>query len=164
MIKKAISLVAFSVILAALLCSCVQNPSVGQEATPPADSLSPSPVNSDIGSYKDGTYEYTGKPDVEGYHTEGTLVVSGGKIQSMDWRIIDSSGRVFDEKYEEVYAGNDTYIQQCRDNWKGLKEFVPELLDKQDPKGVDAISGATWAYNKFEEAAKSLLEQAMSTE
>jgi major membrane immunogen (membrane-anchored lipoprotein) len=119
-------------------------------------SLSPSIVS----AYKDGTYDYTGKPDAEGYHAEGTMKVSGGKIQSMEWRIVDSAGRVFDDKYEEVYKGNDTYIQQCRDNWKGLQDFVPKLLDKQDPEGVDAISGATWAYRKFDEAASALLKQA----
>jgi major membrane immunogen (membrane-anchored lipoprotein) len=118
--------------------------------------VSPAPA----GALKDGTYLYKGKNDGEGYHVEGTMAVSNGNIRSMEWKIIDNTGRVFDETYEEVYKGNDTYIQQCRDNWKGILTFVPALLEKQDPAQVDAVSGATWAYNKFEEAAKALLEQA----
>lgn len=134
--KKVIGFAAAFVILAALLCACGIAPAAAQ------------------------TYQYVGKNDLEGYHVEGTMAVSGGVIQSMEWKIIDSNGRVFDETYEEEYTGIELYIQQCRDNWSGMQTFVPALLQTQDLGEVDAVSGATWAYNKFKEAAKALLEQA----
>ncbi len=112
------------------------------------------------GAYKDGTYQYTGKKDGEGYLVEGTMVVSGGLIQSMEWQIVDDHRhRVFDETYEDVF-GNDTYKQQCRDDLSGMKTYAPTLIDKQEVGDVDAVSGATWSHGKFVEAAEALLEQA----
>lgn len=135
-----------------LLCSC-------QAAATPSPSSSPSVA---VGAYKDGAYTYTGKKDGEGYYVKATMVVCGGAIASMDWQILDSNSndKVFDDQYEKIYTGNDMYVQQCRDNIKGMKGFVPRLLQVQDPGKVDTVSGATWAYNKFEEAAKALLQQA----
>lgn len=155
--KKVIAFAAAFVILAALMCACG-----GEPAGPDVSaSSSPSAIDTAAGAYKDGTYQYCGEDDVENYHVEATMVVSNGNIQSMEWKIVDDNrDRVFDETYEEVYTGNKMYIQQCRDNWSGMQTYVPALLDTQDPDGVDAISGATWAYKKFEEAAKALLEQA----
>jgi major membrane immunogen (membrane-anchored lipoprotein) len=166
------SLIAVSAIPAALLYACAGKPASGTQAsatpvaaglsalstsTSPLPSMSPTPG---VRAYRDGAYEYKGRPDGEGYHVEGTMAVSHGDIASMQWKIVDATGRVFDGTYEEVYTGNEVYMQQCRDNFSGLQTFVPALLDTQDPLGVDTVSGATWAYNKFQEAAKALLEQA----
>lgn len=142
--KRMIALAAALVILAAM-CACGSEPDLASATS---------------GPYKDGAYQYCGKDDVEGYHVEASMAVDNGRIESMEWKIVDDNRkRVFDETYEEVY-GLKLYIQQCRDNWSGMQSFVPALLEKQDPEEVDAVSGATWAYKKFEEAAKALLAQA----
>ncbi len=150
---KKVIVLALALITAASLCACTGTASETAPSPSPSATAAPGP-------YKDGTYEYIGKRDGEVYHVEGTMVVEGGNIQSMDWKIVDENkDRVFDETYEEVYV-YQLYIQQCRDNWSGMQGYVPALLQTQDPDKVDAVSGATWAYNKFEEAAKALLEQA----
>ncbi len=155
--KRAITLIAISLILASLLCACGGQPvSVSQASESPSVAESAAPA----GKYKDGTYQYTGKKDGEGYLVEGTMVISDGLIQSMEWQIVDDHRhRVFDETYEEVF-GNDTYKQQCRDDLSGMKTYAPALIDKQEVGDVDAVSGATWSYGKFQEAAEALLEQA----
>ncbi len=157
--KKVIAIAA-ALLTAAFLCACGSEPAAGTPAGPVPDSSASPSVTVSAGPYKDGTYQYRGKKDSEWYHVEATMVISNGAIQSMEWFIVDENkDRVFDETYEEVY-GYELYIQQCRDNWKGMQTFVPALLETQDPDEVDAVSGATWAYDKFEEAAKALLEQA----
>lgn len=108
--KNLITLAAALIILAAL-SACGSEPASGAPsasviAAPPSSSVTVAP-----GILKDGTYQYKGGNDGEGYHVEGTMVVNNGSIQTMEWKIIDSTGRVFDETYEEVYKGNDTYIQ-----------------------------------------------------
>ncbi len=153
--KRTMTLIAVSMILAALLCGCGS-----VSASQISESPSAADASASVGAYNDGTYQYTGEKDAESYHVEGTMVVSSGVIQSMEWQIVDDNrNRVFDDTYEEVY-GNETYKQQCRDNLSGMQTFVPALIEKQDAGEVDAVSGATWAYKKFEEAAKALLEQA----
>lgn len=153
--KRTITLIAISVILSALLCACGSQSVSQASASPTAAEASVS-----AGAYKDGTYQYTGKKDGEGYLVEGTMVITNGLIQSMEWQIVDDHRhRVFDETYEDVFS-NDTYKQQCRDDLSGMKTYAPALIDKQDVGAVDAVSGATWSHGKFAEAAEALLEQA----
>ncbi len=155
--KRAVTLIAISVTLVSLLCACGGQPVSDSQAS---ESPSAADVSASTGAYKDGTYQYTGKKDGEGYLVEGTMVISDGLIQSMEWQIVDDHRhRVFDETYEEVF-GNDTYKQQCRDDLSGMKTYAPALIDKQEVGDVDAVSGATWSYGKFQEAAAALLEQA----
>ena len=117
--------------------------------------------NSTNGLYKDGVYSNSLEKDYEGYETTAITKVENGKIVSIDWKIYDTNNkRFFDSTYEEVFKGNDTYIQQCRDNMVGVRKFGPQLLQTQDIDKVDAITGATWCYNKFKEVAKKALVEA----
>jgi major membrane immunogen (membrane-anchored lipoprotein) len=182
-VKKALISALLAMLVIGVFCACekpisIPSPAASQApsaqvssaatVTPtptvsPSATAAPSPTVPPTfdGKYKDGSYTYTGPKDGEGYYVKASLIVKDTAIQSMDFQIIDSTGRVFDDKYEEIYAGNDMYIQQCRDNMKGIKAFLPQLLKVQNPdKVVDTVSGATWAYNRFEEAAKALLSQA----
>lgn len=112
-------------------------------------------------TYPDGVYEFEGKKDGEGYFVKGTLTVSGNKIASAKWSIFDSNrnDKVFDKDYEVVFS-DDMYIQQCRDNLKGMADYEPQLIQNQDILFVDAVTGATWAYHKFEEFVKGALKKA----
>lgn len=110
--------------------------------------------------YKDGTYTVKTGVDAEGFYTKATLVIKKGKIQKVSWSIIDSTNRVFDKNYEAVYTGNQVYIQQCRDEMKGIKIYGPELIKVQDVKKVDAVSKATWSNNKFKEVVSLALARA----
>ncbi|MDP4094530.1 MAG: FMN-binding protein [Bacillota bacterium] len=110
--------------------------------------------------YKDGIYEVATSPDDEGYITNAKVTITGGKISTVDWYIIDKDGKIFDEKYEEVFAGNKEYQQQCRNDLKGAKTYGPELIKSQDIVKVDAISGATWSNKKFKEVVTLALNKA----
>ncbi|MBH1941847.1 FMN-binding protein [Mobilitalea sibirica] len=113
-------------------------------------------------AYKDGTYEYETVADAEGFKTKGTVTIENGKIAKVDWTIFDTyrDDRPFDETYEEVYEGNDLYMQQSRDDWNGSRGYAEKLIETQDLEEVDAVSGATWTNRKFKTVMSYILFEA----
>jgi major membrane immunogen (membrane-anchored lipoprotein) len=112
---------------------------------------------------KDGVYEAQTRKDSEGYFVKGVMCVEKGNIVSLDWEIRDGSrnDKLFDNTYgPEVYEGNPTYQQQCRDNLAGMPSFAPRLIETQDPAKVDAVTGATWAQNEFQFIVAELIKKA----
>lgn len=116
--------------------------------------------------YKDGKYSgtsqavYTDEP----YYGNVGITVRKGKISKVEFSVRDSSKHeYFDGKYEKYYAGNDEYIQQCRNDWKGVQSYPDSLLKYQDINKVDAISGATWSYNIFKASVQKALVTAGNT-
>jgi major membrane immunogen (membrane-anchored lipoprotein) len=113
------------------------------------------------GNYKNGVYEGKTPIDYEGYNALAKIEVANGYLSLVDWDIYDNNlKRYFDGTYEEVYTGNPLYIQQCRDNMKGMVAYGPNLIQTQNIKSVEAITGATWCYNKFKEVVKITLKNA----
>lgn len=66
----------------------------------------------------------------------------------------------FDEKYEIRFKDNPEYMEQCRNEWKAINIYPKLLLEKQKIDSIDAISGATWAYNMFESSLQEALKKA----
>lgn len=115
------------------------------------------------GPYKDGLFTgssrsyYTDEP----YYGFSEITIENGKIIKVGFYIRDSSRHVlFDGGYEKYFAGNDEYIQQCRNDWRGINSYPDSLLKHQDPDKIDAISGATWSYNIFRASVKEALSGA----
>jgi major membrane immunogen (membrane-anchored lipoprotein) len=113
--------------------------------------------------YKDGTYEgksraaYVSEP----YWGIIRLTLKNGKFTEINFIIRDSSlHETFNEKYEKHFEGNPEYIQQSRNDWKGVQSYPGKLSDKQDINKVDVISGATWSYNIFKASADEALKNA----
>jgi major membrane immunogen (membrane-anchored lipoprotein) len=112
--------------------------------------------------YKDGLY--TGKSQShytkEPYVGQVKIIIKEGKISSVDFSISDTAKKeLFDEKYERYFIGNNEYIQQCREDWKGVQTYPAKLIEKQDIDKVDAITGATWSYNIFKASVKEALKK-----
>jgi major membrane immunogen (membrane-anchored lipoprotein) len=113
------------------------------------------------GVYKNGSYEGKTAKDNEGYNALALIEVKKGLIATVAWKIYDNNlKRYFDSTYEEVYTGNALYIQQCRDNMKGMVAYGPSLIQTQSIDSVEAITGATWCYNKFKQVVKITLKDA----
>jgi major membrane immunogen (membrane-anchored lipoprotein) len=113
--------------------------------------------------YKDGAFKGTSRSvyTSEPYYGHTTLTIEKGKIVNVDFKVRDSvQHELFDGKYEKHYAGNPEYIQQCRNDWKGVQSYPDSLLKYQDINKVDAISGATWSYNLFKASAQEALNNA----
>lgn len=123
-------------------------------------------IASDKINYRDGNYTgisraiYTEEP----YFGISTIRIENGNISQVQFVIRDSARQVdFDSHYEKYFEGNDIYINQCRENWKGIQAYPDSLVKYQDLNRVDAISGATWAYNIFKASATEALVKAGET-
>lgn len=113
-------------------------------------------------TYKDGTYKVKTGLDDEGYFTEATVTIKNDKITNVEWCIYDSNSNnsPFDENYKTKFVGNSLYTKQCEDDWNGSRNYSSELIKTQDMSKVDAVSGATWTYNKFKSVVTKALKKA----
>ena len=111
----------------------------------------------------DGTYESESRAQYinEPYWGQCRIIITNGEIAEFEFRIIDKScNQIFDENYEKHFAGNAIYINQCRNDLKGLKEYINRFVETRDLNKIDAVSGATWSYNIFRDAVTKTLEKA----
>jgi major membrane immunogen (membrane-anchored lipoprotein) len=113
--------------------------------------------------YRDGHYTgisragYTDEP----YYGCTQIVVHEGRITQVEFFVRDSlKHEYFDDQYERYFAGNDVYVQQCRNDRKGVLSYPDSLLKYQNITKVDAIAGATWSYNLFKASLKETLSKA----
>lgn len=110
-----------------------------------------------------GVYEAKSrsKYESEPYWGMAKLYVKDRKIDRLEFVIRDTlRNRDFDGTYEEVFAGNDEYVEQCRNDWRGLSAYVSRFNETKRLEGIDAISGATWSYNIFADTVKEALGKA----
>jgi major membrane immunogen (membrane-anchored lipoprotein) len=113
--------------------------------------------------YKDGKYEGKSRAKYiyEPFWGNVHLTIKNGLITDIDFIIRDSNlHEIFDGKYEKHFEGNAEYIQQSRNDWKGVQTYPIKLSEKQDINKLDAISGATWSYNIFRASVKEALKDA----
>jgi len=118
---------------------------------------------SDNGTYRDGTYTGTSRSvyTYEEYYGHSVLTIADGRIKSIRFYIRDSvNHEYFNAAYEKHFTGNDEYIQQCRNDWKGVISYPDSLLKFQDPEKVDAMTGATWSYSIFKASVNEALKKA----
>jgi major membrane immunogen (membrane-anchored lipoprotein) len=118
------------------------------------------------GSLKDGLFSGTSRAVYidEPFYGSTRITVKDGQITRVEFTVRDSTKHeFFNGEYEKYFAGNDLYIQQCRNDWKGIRSYPDSLLKYQDIDKVDAISGATWSYNIFRASVLEALEQANET-
>lgn len=112
-------------------------------------------------SYKDGIYKGTSRAKyiLEPYWGNVRLTLKNGLLTEINFVIRDSARHeTFDEKYEKHFEGNAGYIQQSRNDWKGVQTYPKMLSERQDINKLDAISGATWSYNIFRESVNEALK------
>ncbi len=113
--------------------------------------------------YKDGTYfgQSRSKYIYEPYWGRVNLTLKNGLITEIRFVIRDSNlHETFDGNYERHFEGNAVYIQQSRNDWKGVQVYPVKFTDKQDINKVDAVSGATWSYNIFKASVNEALKNA----
>jgi major membrane immunogen (membrane-anchored lipoprotein) len=113
--------------------------------------------------YKDGNYSavsravYTDEP----FYGHAKIVIEKGKMIKVEFFVRDSLKHEYmDGKYEKYFAGNDEYVQQCRNDWKGIQDYPNRLLKSQDINKVDAVTGATWSYKLFKASVEEALAKA----
>jgi major membrane immunogen (membrane-anchored lipoprotein) len=115
--------------------------------------------------YKDGIYtgesqsRYTSEP----YWGQATLEIKNDKIVKLTFQIVDKDkNEIFGPNYEQHFKDNPEYMQQCRNDLKGIKAYTEKFNQSKKLEQVDAITGATWSYNIFRDAIKVALEKAVN--
>lgn len=114
-------------------------------------------------SFRDGVYSGVSRSVYvyEPFYGCTQLTIENGRITDVNFIIRDSAKHEnFDSNYSRYFEGNELYMEQCRKDWKGVQSYPDTLIKYQDLGKVDAISGATWAYNMFKASAEIALEKA----
>jgi major membrane immunogen (membrane-anchored lipoprotein) len=120
-------------------------------------------------SYADGTY--TGQSSVyESDEDEGngngygvvTLTIQDNTIVSCTYLTYEPDGTLKDENYglQDGAVANRDYYNKAQKAIAACDVYAEELVETNDLKKVDAVSGATINYKNFEEAVKDALKQA----
>jgi major membrane immunogen (membrane-anchored lipoprotein) len=112
---------------------------------------------------KDGVYEGKTRSiyESEGLYGMAKVYIENGKMSKVEFQIFDTwYNEVFDEKYAKHFVGNEYYIEQCRNDWKGVQTYPVKLMETGNLDEVDAIAGATWSYNLFKDSVLQALEKA----
>ena len=113
--------------------------------------------------FKDGSYEgksrsiYTDEP----FWGIIRITIKDGSFSAVNFMVRDSNlHETFSENYEKHYEGNQVYIEQCRNDWKGIQTYPKLLFETQNHNKIDAISGATWSYDIFKASLGEALKNA----
>jgi major membrane immunogen (membrane-anchored lipoprotein) len=113
--------------------------------------------------FKDGTFEGMSRAKYiyEPFWGSVRISLTNGRFTEINFVIRDSNlHETFDANYEKHFTGNAEYIQQSRNDWKGVQSYPEKLSEKQDINKVDAVSGATWSYNIFKASVIEALKKA----
>ena len=116
-----------------------------------------------VKKFQDGKYSgqsqsnYTDEP----YWGSVSFTLKEGLFTGIDFIIRDSVlHEPFDSSYAKHFKDNELYIQQCKNDWKGVQSYPKRLLETQNIDKLDAVSGATWSYNIFRATVNDALNRA----
>jgi major membrane immunogen (membrane-anchored lipoprotein) len=109
--------------------------------------------------YRDGVYSAVSSPDDTGAYGEASITVSGGKITACRFVTWQKVGSVKDENYGKVNGeiSNVDYYSKAQLAVRAMEQYARELVEKQEINKIDAVSGATIAYDQFTEAVVEVL-------
>ncbi|MDR1637590.1 MAG: FMN-binding protein [Treponema sp.] len=112
--------------------------------------------------YRDGTYTGKSGPDDNGAFGEVTLTVREGKITDCSFVTRQKDGTVKDENYGKINGeiSNQSYYDKAQLAVRAMEKYARDLSRTGNLEDLEAVSGATIAYNQFREAVEDALETA----
>jgi major membrane immunogen (membrane-anchored lipoprotein) len=113
-------------------------------------------------SYADGTYTGKSGPDEDGAFGEVSITIAEGKVTNCVFVTRQKDGSIKDENYGKISGeiSNQSYYEKAQLAVEAMKKYATDLGRSGSLDGVEAVSGATIAYNQFTEAVEEALEQA----
>jgi major membrane immunogen (membrane-anchored lipoprotein) len=111
---------------------------------------------------KDGVYTSESGADDTGAWARVTIAIENGKVADVSFVTLQKDGTVKDENYGKINGAisNQAYYDKAQLAVRAMKRYEAQFAASGDLSTVDAVSGATIAYNQFLEAAGEALEQA----
>jgi major membrane immunogen (membrane-anchored lipoprotein) len=112
--------------------------------------------------YKDGSYTGRSGPDDKEAFGEVTLTIAGGTITDCRFVTWQKDGSVKDENYGKINGeiSNQSYYDKAQLAVAAMEKYALDLSRTGKPEDVEAVSGATIAYDQFREAVEEALEAA----
>jgi major membrane immunogen (membrane-anchored lipoprotein) len=92
------------------------------------------------------------------------VAIQDGKITGCTFATYEKDGTAKGADYGKVNGeiSNRAYYDKAQLAVRAMRTYAEELPHKQKLRAVDSISGATIAYNQFNEAVLAALEDAAS--
>lgn len=120
--------------------------------------------SSDHVAYTAGIYIGTSGEDDRGAYGEVTLTIDNNQITGCNFVTWQTDGTTKDENYGKVNGeiSNQDYYDKAQLAVAAMQQYARQLVEAQKLEDVDAISGATIAYNQFSEAVLDALEEAQA--
>jgi major membrane immunogen (membrane-anchored lipoprotein) len=114
------------------------------------------------GGLKDGVYEGKSGVDDTGAWGEITITVRDGKAGACVFITRQKDGTAKDEDYGKINGeiSNQVYYDKAQLAVRAMETYARQYAEHGDLDRVEAVSGATIAYNQFLEAAVEALEKA----
>jgi major membrane immunogen (membrane-anchored lipoprotein) len=111
---------------------------------------------------KDGVYEGKSGVDDTGAWGEITITVRDGKAAACVFITRQKDGTVKGENYGKINGeiSNQVYYDKAQLAVRAMETYARQYAEHGDLNKVEAVSGATIAYNQFLEAAAEALEKA----
>jgi major membrane immunogen (membrane-anchored lipoprotein) len=112
--------------------------------------------------YKDGVYTGRSGEDDTGAWGEVTITITGERIAGCRFVTRQKDGTVKDENYGKVNGtiANQDFYDKAQLAVRAMEQYARTYRETGDLKKVEAVSGATIAFNQFTEAVELALEGA----
>jgi major membrane immunogen (membrane-anchored lipoprotein) len=113
-------------------------------------------------AYKDGVYAGKSGEDDTGAWGEVTITIAGEQIGDCRFITRQKDGTIKDENYGKVNGeiSNQDFYDKAQLAVRAMEAYAKTCRETGDPAKVEAVSGATIAYNQFTEAAEDALQKA----
>jgi major membrane immunogen (membrane-anchored lipoprotein) len=111
----------------------------------------------------DGTFTGFSGKDEDGAVGQVTVTVVDGAVRDAGFEVVLPDGQPKDEDYGKDSSGqiaNSEYYAKAQAAVDAFDVYAAQLIEVGYPDEVDAISGATWAYDQFVEASTAALRLA----
>jgi major membrane immunogen (membrane-anchored lipoprotein) len=110
-------------------------------------------------AYQNGVYTGISSKDDRGAYGEIEITFENDKITNCSFVTYQKDGKIKGEDYGKVNGEitNRDYYEKAQLAVAAMKEYALQFQRAQNLEGVDAIAGATVAYDQFVEAAKEAM-------
>ena len=113
-------------------------------------------------SYQDGVYEGSSGVDDKGAWGEISVTVREGKVAACTFITRQKDGTVKGEDYGKINGeiSNPDFYAKAQLAVRAMEGYAKQFAQTGSLDQVDAVGGATIAYDQFMEAAEKALEKA----
>ena len=152
--RKSLTLVLGVALAAALFAGCGDDAAKNEPKDSGAQGV--------LSQAKDGTYNGESSENSEYGHGKIAITIKDHKIESATYFGVDKDGTIKGEDYgkKNGQVSDAQNYKKAQNAVKANATYGAQLVERQQPGKVDAISGATISYEQFIEASTKALDEA----